>query len=198
LYCRQTLLVRILVGVGVCWASVVLVAFGAHGRVELTGTALAGVGSGMAASSYASCDLTRLRATIGLQGATGSMLGGITLRNPGRTCRLSASPVVALMWHGLRVTPAQRPFDPRAFRSIGPFRLNRTLVHGKALFVWLQWWNYCGTKPWGTGSFRPVAILSVKGKPGSVRAVFRDTIVPPYCNSPKSSKFSVSDFGTTP
>jgi hypothetical protein len=102
------------------------------------------------------------------------------------------------MWHGLRVTPAQGPFDPRAFRSMGPFHLNRTLVHGKSLFVWLQWWNYCGAKPWGTRSFRPVAILRVKGEPGSVRAYFRDAIVPPYCNSPKSSKFSVSDFGTTP
>jgi hypothetical protein len=180
MYRWQTLWVRMLVGVGLCWTSLGL------------------FGSGTAASSYAPCDLTTLRATIGLQGATGSMLGGITLRNPGPTCMLSGRPVVALTWHGLRVTPAQRPFDRRAFRSMGPFHLNRTLVHGKALFVWLQWRNYCGVKPWGTGSFRPVAILRVKGEPGSVRAIFRDAILPPYCSSAKSSRFSVSDFGTAP
>jgi hypothetical protein len=144
------------------------------------------------------CDLTKLHATAGLQSATGSMLGGISLSNPGPTCTLADQPHVVLLWHGLRVTPPQRRFDPGALRSMGPFHLNRTIVHGKSLFVWLQWWNYCGAKPWGTKSFRPVAILRINGEPGAVRPTFRDPIAPPYCNSPNYSRFSVSDFGTTP
>jgi hypothetical protein len=150
------------------------------------------------APSDASCDLTRLHATVGLQGATGSMLGGITLNNPGPTCTLAGRPVVELEWHGTRVTPPQQPFGAGSLKSMGPFHLSRTLARGKSAFVWLQWMNYCGAKPWGTGSFRPVAILRVKGEPGSVRATFRDAVVPPYCNSPRYSRFSVSDFGTTP
>jgi hypothetical protein len=152
----------------------------------------------IAASGYASCELTSLRATAGLQGATGSMLGGVTLRNPCPTCTLIGRPVVELDWHGRQVTPPQQRFPRGSLKSMGPFRLNRTLVHGKSLFVWLQWWNYCGPKPWGTGSFRPVAILRVDGESGSVRATFRDAVLPPYCNSPKYARFGVSDFGTTP
>jgi hypothetical protein len=151
-----------------------------------------------AAPSYASCDLTRLRATAGLQGATGSMLGGLRLRNPGPTCTLAGRPLIELRWHGKRVTPPQQRFAPGSLKSMGPFHLNRTLAHDKSLFVSVQWFNYCGPKPWGTGSFRPVAILRVKGAPGSVRATFRDAVVPPYCNAPKYSRFSVGDFGTTP
>jgi hypothetical protein len=150
------------------------------------------------APGYASCDPTKLRATAGLQGATGSMLGGLSLRNPGPTCALTGRPLVEIEWHGKRVTAPQQPFAPGSLKSMGPFHLNRTFVHGKSLFVWLQWMNYCGPKPWGKGSFRPVAILHVEGVPGSVRATFRDGVVPPYCNSPRYSRFSVSDFGTTP
>jgi hypothetical protein len=166
----------------------------------LPGSPTAGVDhrQATAAPSYASCDLTRLRARAGLQGATGSMLGGLSLRNPGPTCTLAGRPLIELRWHGKRVTPPQQPFAPGSLKSMGPFHLNRTLAHDKSLFVWLQWFNYCGPKPWGRGSFRPVAILRVKGEPGSVRATFGDTVAPPYCNSPKYSKFRVSDFGTTP
>jgi hypothetical protein len=151
-----------------------------------------------AAASYASCDLTSLRATAGLQGATGSMLGGLRITNPGPSCTLAGRPVIELEWHGKGVTPPQQPFGSGGLKSMGPFHLSRTLVHGKSLFVWLQWMNYCGAKPWGTGSFRPVAILRVNGEPGSVRATFRDSVMAPYCNSPSYSRFSVSDFGTTP
>ena len=151
-----------------------------------------------AASNYPSCDLRTLRAGVGLQGATGSMLGGLSVRNPGPTCTLAGPPVVEFQWHGKRVTPPQTPFDPRSFRSIGPFHSNRTLVHGRSLFVWLQWWNYCGAKPWGTSGFRPVAILRVGNQPGSMTVRFRELVVPPFCNSARFARFSVSDFGVTP
>ena len=75
---------------------------------------------------------------------------------------------------------------------------SRTLGHGESLFVWLQWWNYCGPKPWGRGGFRPVATVRVKGEVGSVRAPLREEVVPPFCNSPKFARFSVSDFGRNP
>ena len=151
-----------------------------------------------AASNYPRCDLRTLGASVGLQGATGSMLGGMSVRNPGITCTLAGPPVVEFRWHGQRVTPPQKPFDPRSFRSMGPFHVSRLLVHGKSLFVWLQWFNYCGARPWGDGGFRPVAILRLRNQPGSKIVRFRELVVPPFCNSPRYARFSVSDFGVTP
>jgi hypothetical protein len=149
------------------------------------------------AGGFASCDLSTLRASVGLQGAAGSMLGGLSVRNPGPTCTLTGLPVVDFTWQRKRVTPPQTPFEPRSFRSIGPFHQNRTLVHGRTLFVWLQWWNYCGAKPWGAGGFRPTAILRVGNAPGSLSVRLREVVVPPFCNSARYARFSVSDFGTT-
>ena len=81
---------------------------------------------------------------------------------------------------------------------MGPFHASRTLGNGGSLFVWLQWWNYCGPKPWGQGGFLPVAILRVQGEAGVVHATFHDgEIVAPFCDSAKFARFSVSDFGKT-
>jgi hypothetical protein len=150
------------------------------------------------ASNYPRCDLRTLHASVGLQGATGSMLGGLSVRNPGATCTLAGPPVVEFRWHGKRVTPPQKPFDARSFRSIGPFHPSRTLMRGKPLFVWLQWWNYCGATPWGDGGFRPVAFLRLKNRPGLLRVRFGELVVPPFCNSPRYARLSVSDFGVAP
>lgn len=151
-----------------------------------------------ATSSYPRCDLRMVRASVGLQGATGSMLGGMSVRNPGPTCTLAGPPVVEFRWQGKRITPAQKPFDARSFRSMGPFHPSRTLIHGKSLFVWIQWFNYCGAKPWGEGGFRPVAFLRIDHEPGSLSVRFREQIVPPFCNSTHYARLSVSDFGVTP
>jgi hypothetical protein len=151
-----------------------------------------------ASPGFTTCDLSTLRASVGLQGATGSMLGGLTVWNPGPTCTFAGPPSVAFIWQRKQVTPPQTPFDPRSFRSIGPFHPNRTLVHGRTLFVWLQWWNYCGAKSWGNGGFRPVALLRVGSAPGSLSVRFRELVVPPFCNSARDARLSVSDFGTTP
>ena len=165
-------------------------------------TTIAGIGvtrsAAAATPNYSRCNLSALRASVGLQGATGSMLGGLSVRNPGPTCAFAGPPVVEFRWQDKRVTPLQKPFDERSFHSIGPFHLSRTLVHGRSLFVWLQWWNYCGAKPWGKDGFRPVAILRVRSEPGSLSVRFRDLVVPPFCNSPRSAQFRVSDFGVTP
>jgi hypothetical protein len=150
------------------------------------------------APGVTTCGLTTLHASVGLQGATGSMLGGLSVRNPGPTCTFAGPPVVGFIWQRKRITPAQRPFDARSYRSIGPYHPNRALVHGRSLFVWLQWFNYCGPKPWGAGGFRPIAILRVGNTPGSLSVRFHELVVPPFCNSARDARFSVSDFGTTP
>lgn len=148
-------------------------------------------------SGSASCDLAQLRATAGLQGATGSQLGGITVANPGPSCTLTGGPTVELDWHGRRVTPPQAAFAAGALRSMSPFRPSRRLAHGATLFIRVQWWNYCGPAPWGRGSFRPVAVIRVYGAPGSLTARFIEAVVPPFCNSRRDARFSVSDFGTS-
>jgi hypothetical protein len=176
-------------------------AVGTGGVLLVVVVSVAGLGSARAAAAargYRFCDLSRLRATAGLQGATGSMLGGLSVGNLGPTCTLAGRPLVELVWHGRRVTPSQKPFDPRAFRSIGPFHASRTLAHGTSLFVRLQWWNYCGAKLWGNGGFRPVASLRVQHESGLVQASSQEAVVPPFCNSAKYAPFSVSDFGVTP
>jgi hypothetical protein len=165
--------------------------------VSIAGTGFA-YSSATAASKNPTCNLRTLGASVGLQGATGSMLGGLSVRNPGATCTLAGRPVVEFRWHGKRVTPPQTPFDPRSLRSLGAIHSSRTLVHGRSLFVWVQWWNYCGAKPWGGGGFRPVAVLRVGKQPGSLTVRFRELVVPPFCNSPRDARFSVSDFGVSP
>jgi hypothetical protein len=144
------------------------------------------------------CHLKNLGASAGLQGATGSQLGGISLRNLGSPCTLAGIPIVELRWRDRRVTPLQRPFDPRAVRSIGPFHPKRLLLHEGIAFVWMQWWNYCGPAPWGRGGFRPVAVLRVEDEPGALRVRFHDLVVAPFCNAPRDSRFFVSDFEKSP
>jgi hypothetical protein len=147
-------------------------------------------------SSAPVCVLSRLHATASLQGATGSMLGGVRVSNSGPTCRFAGPPTVELVWHGRQVTPPARSFPRGALRSV-TFRPSRLLHRGGSLFIWTQWWNYCGPKLWSKNSFRPVAVVRVRGQAGAVIARFTSAVEPPYCNTPKGSAFFVSDFGFT-
>ncbi len=96
------------------------------------------------APGFPTCDLSTLHASVGVQGATGSMLGGLSVRNPGPTCTFAAPPVVEFVWHGRPITPSQSHSIRAPSARSGRYHPNRTLVHGRSLFVWLQWFNYCG------------------------------------------------------
>jgi hypothetical protein len=165
---------RLAVSVGIVLLSVVVVA----ARSESAGT------------SKRVCAPDQLRATAGLQGATGSQLGGAVLRNVGTSlCVLPrTAPRVSLAWHGHRLSVRQVLF-PKRWLDVeypsGSTRLN-LLRPGERAYVVLQWWNWCGPRPWGNGYFPGVVEIELPGQAGAIVARLRDTATP-YCNRPPST-----------
>ena len=163
--------------------------------------AVIALASGAAASSnrVAVCVPSDLRAWAGLQGATGSELGGIWVANKGASaCVLPSTPRVSLLWHSRRLPVRQLTF-PRSWLDAeyphGSARV-RLLLRGKTTFVVLQWWNWCGPRPWGGGYFPGRVELRLPGKSGKVVAPLRETGAP-YCNAPPST-LRVSGFLQAP
>jgi hypothetical protein len=129
-----------------------------------------------------------LRATAGLQGATGSELGGISITNAsGHTCALPATPRISLVWHGRTLAVRQAAFPAGWLGAKAPHGTARVrlLKPSGTAFVVLQWWNWCGPQPWGRGYFRGLVRLQLPGQPGSVVARL-DEVTAPYCNAPPS------------
>jgi hypothetical protein len=95
------------------------------------------------------CPASALRAQLALQGATGSLVGGVTLRNVGaKACSLLGWPTVSFTGKAAKLTkwrvkdvPAQTaPLDvltdpPGSLRALQP---------GKSVGVTLWWSNWCG------------------------------------------------------
>src|SRR5436305_488212 len=88
-------------------------------RLQLTGClvvfAAVVVTAGAANSGISPCLPSQLRAVAGLQGATGSELGGISLLNRGSAaCVLPrTAPQVSFIWRGRRLAVQQVSFPPR-------------------------------------------------------------------------------------
>ena len=95
------------------------------------------------------CRAGRLRASIFLQGATGSLVGGIDLTNSGaNACSLVGRPAVRLIgtaarrtrWRVRRVSPPTTQLDllsdpPGSLRALRP---------GKTASIGITWSNWCG------------------------------------------------------
>jgi hypothetical protein len=161
----------------------------------VTLVALAGVVSvcGAAASSEVAgvraCAAGQLQAWAGLQGATGSQLGGISLTNEAATaCVLPSTPRVSLIWRGRRLAVRQVAFPRRWLESEYPRGSTRVhlLQAGQMTYVVLQWWNWCGPRPWGRGYFPGVVEVQLTGRRGSVVVPLRE-VAAPYCNAPPST-----------
>jgi hypothetical protein len=105
------------------------------------------------------CTASQLAATLGLQGATGNLAGGISIRNrSSQPCALVGRPKLSFAgatskwretrWHG----PTNLPFDPLA----PPLGSLRALAPGEHVSVGLWWSNWCGRGSRGGGdSGRP-------------------------------------------
>lgn len=135
------------------------------------------------------CVAAELRATVGLQGATGSQLGGVSVTNASRhTCALPATPQVSLIWHGRRLAVRQVAFPAGWLRAEYPHGSTRVRVlkPRQTAFVVLQWWTWCGPRPWGRGYFKGFVKLRLPGQQSSVMARLRE-VAAPYCNSPPST-----------
>ena len=83
------------------------------------------------------------KASIGLQGATGSLLGGFRVANTGvRACRLGGFPRLELFRSdGKRVALTVHRGDP-AFPSSRPVTVLRA---GRSATAWIRWGSYCGS-----------------------------------------------------
>jgi hypothetical protein len=171
--------IRLKVVIGVVVLGLVPAIVFAEGRL---GRASAGVAS-------PKCVPADLRATAGLQGATGSELGGVSVTNAShRTCALPVTPQVSLVWHGQKLAVRQVAFPLGWLRSEYPHGLMRVRLLKPRLtaFVVLQWWNWCGPRPWGRGHLQGFVQLRLPGQPNSIMARLRETAAP-YCNRPPST-----------
>jgi hypothetical protein len=161
----------------------------ALGLVPATVFAVGNVARAWAGVGSTKCVPAELRASAGLQGATGSQLGGVSVTNASdHTCALPVAPQVSLVWHGRELAVRQVAFTPSWLRSEYPHGSTRIRLLGprRTAFVVLQWWNWCGPRPWGRGNLQGFLQLRLPGQPGSVMARLRE-VAAPYCNRPPST-----------
>lgn len=125
-----------------------------------------------------SCSAGSLTGSAALQGATGSLLGGLEVTNIGRrACLLPDRPVVRLLWGGRILTVRRVPLSVQAT----PLRL---LKPGATAFARLQWRNWCGETPWGDALFRPRLLVSLAPGRGTLRVELREPVRAPRCELP--------------
>jgi len=144
------------------------------------------------------CRAANLHAPLFLQGATGSLVGGVTLTNRGRACALlgwpraafAGSAAQATKWQVRRVASSFEPPNPLA----DPPGSLRALSRGKSARVALVWSNWCGPGSEAAGSSRerPTAlVLSLASKTRLRLPLTRA----PRCDSPTTpSKLTVEPF----
>ena len=148
------------------------------------------------------CRASELRASLFLQGATGSLVGGVDFRNAGpSSCALVGHPTVAFVgaaaaqerWQVQLLAASPAPPDVLA----DPPGSLRALAPGKSASVALFWSNWCGPGAAPTGSpGTPPDALSFGLGSGTM------VVVPltraPRCDAPQDpSTLSVGPFAPT-
>ena len=90
------------------------------------------------------CESSQLATTAGLQGATQTMLGGMTLENiSAAACSLpQIRPRMTLSWRGEPL-----PTQQRKMTTAPPWPLARVLAPGAKADVFFQWWSCGGSGP---------------------------------------------------
>jgi hypothetical protein len=151
----------------------------------------------------APCRAERLHAHLFLQGATGSLVGGVDLTNAGRSpCSLLGWPKLSFTGATATATPVRikrlaGPPQPPDVLADPPGSL-RALTPGKSASVSLFWSNWCGPgNPGGGNTSTP---------PDGLRIAFANhtsLVVPlaqaPRCDQPQApSTLSVAPFTPTP
>jgi hypothetical protein len=143
-----------------------------------------------AASSPPACVAGQLRVSGGLQGATQSLLGTLTLANrTGRACGLPAAPRRVSFVIGTQVLPT---LTLRRLRGsmVPPGRPTRVLPAHGLVVLGLQWRNWCGAPRGDVLLSVEVGVstgVEVRGRIGPVTT--------PVCVDPKhSSTVTVSRF----
>jgi len=140
----------------------------------------------MKGAAAPACSAPDLRATAGLQGATGSQLGGVTISNGGTlACTLPAKPLIALSWRERQLFVRTTPFPSGWLSRMNPHWGHRisVLAPRAGAQVILQWFNWCGPTPWGSRrGFHLTVALRVPHQPAPIHATTTELAVAPYCN----------------
>jgi Protein of unknown function (DUF4232) len=148
------------------------------------------------------CRGSALRARVFLQGATGSLVGGINLLNAGSApCSLLGWPTVSFTGAAASTTPVQVKELPRSPAPLNvladPPGSLRALAPGKAASVSLWWENWCGpaSVPTGSPGTSPDGLkLTLAGGTSVVVPLAQA----PRCDAPQSpSLLSVGPFAPT-
>ena len=132
---------------------------------------------GLASAVAPPCLSSQLSAGAGFVGATGSVLGGITITNrSGIACSIPAArPAVSVSWRGTPMPVETRTSNPQRWPS---WKAARVLLPSAQSEVLLQWWNYCG--PGAGRTISPTFELCLAQL--VVRATADET-TPPFCNA---------------
>jgi hypothetical protein len=142
-------------------------------------------------SQARACTAKDLRGQGMLNGATGSMLGPVRVRNVSSTaCRTGGRPQVAIFDRsGKLLRTKQEPVDAR---SLGG-RVVKVVRPGRRVELDLSWSQWCG--PWPRGVLVRRLVLHVRLTTGR-RAHFGITTGRPRCDVHTGSTLGVSPFGT--
>lgn len=139
-------------------------------------------------SATVACSATDLRVRSFFQGATSSLLGGVSVRNTARLpCSVGGRPkvrVVRLDGHAISLTTVPGPMFSGWTRIV-------VLRPGRQAMAAMQWWNYCGPRPGGVFRFELTLTTGTK-----ISAGVRGS--PTCIDSHLRSSLSVSYFGRVP
>ena len=144
------------------------------------------------------CQPTNLRGSASLQGATQSLLGGLSVKNTsGAACGLPNRPMLRLMTGPRALEGRELPWTEWSSVGIDHSHL-RVLAPGKTAFVIVQWRGCPSWAPSPGGYFRAVLQVSFPGAPSQLNVPLSAPITPP-CNSlGEPSTLSVSYFVEQP
>jgi len=137
------------------------------------------------------CTVKDLRGQGMLQGATGSMMGPIVVRNVSPTaCRIGGRPQVSLFDRsGKLLRTKQKPVEARLIGE----RTLRVLRAGRRADLYLVWSEWCGSWPSGVYVRKLVAHVQLTTGRGVRLSV---TTGRPRCDTRTGSTLGVSPFGT--
>jgi hypothetical protein len=155
-------------------------------------TFLAAAATGTSAgAAVPACSASDLRASGGVQGATGSIVGPFYVTNiAAKSCRLPKRPDVRILTRLGRVLPVRQ--RPARLVNAAPVRV---LAPGRRAHTYLYWSNWCGPR-FDTGAryMRPLRFRLTL--PGGSALTLSVTTPPPRCDAPShASSLGVSAFG---
>jgi hypothetical protein len=122
------------------------------------------------------CRSAQLSGSTGFQGATQTMLGGVTIQNTSNAaCSLpQLRPLVTISWRGKVLPTEERPM-----RTGPPWPRAHVLAPGRKASVFWQWWT-CGAIGVPQAAVRPT--LTLRFGPRLVVSARADESTPPSCS----------------